>query len=99
MEKSQQKYLILVALMVLEAATIAFAFPQPQPEPYSLKVKRESGVAPSIPLLRRAPSPKTKEEWGAWAHAHRQGLKAKYGGSAEEKSQGKHERRSNGTNM
>lgn len=65
---------------ITKTAIIIFAFPQPQPETYALNAKRDTRVAlMPIPLLRRAPSQNTTDEWGIRAHTHRQGLEEKYG--------------------
>ncbi|KAF8972676.1 aspartic peptidase A1 [Flammula alnicola] len=46
----------------------------------------------SMSLKKRAPSPRTPEEWGIWAKNHREGLEAKYGNT-------RHEKRGAGTNL
>ncbi|KAJ3491416.1 hypothetical protein NLJ89_g11336 [Agrocybe chaxingu] len=42
----------------------------------------------SMALRRRTPSPKTAEEWGVWAKAHREGLQAKYGNKMSKRGTG-----------
>ena len=44
-------------------------------------------------LRKRAPSPKTADDWGVWAKEHREGLQAKYG------RDGSLQKRSTGTNL
>lgn len=56
----------------------------------------QSGAAPvagqTMALKKRAPSPKTMDEWGVWAKKHRAGLEAKYGEDPLQK-------RTTGTNL
>ncbi|KAF8801329.1 aspartic peptidase A1 [Phlegmacium glaucopus] len=39
----------------------------------------QSGTGQTMALKKRAPSPKTMDDWGIWAKNNRQGLEAKYG--------------------
>ncbi|KAF9442665.1 acid protease [Macrolepiota fuliginosa MF-IS2] len=104
MGKLQQTCLTLAALVALEPTITAYASPQaqPVPQPYpnlnnspKKRVAVRSGTT-SMPLQRRASSPRTKEEWGEWAYEHRQGLAHKYG---EHGKEGKDKKRSTGTNL
>ncbi|KAJ3557477.1 hypothetical protein NP233_g11731 [Leucocoprinus birnbaumii] len=108
----RKKTIVYTALVVLEAASLTTATPYPAPAPAPpspQNAKRSSthdhgrgvdGVTTTIPLLRRSPKPKTKDEWGEWAYQQRQGLDQKYGGSKPADEEGKEkEKRSTGTNL
>ncbi|KAF5362015.1 hypothetical protein D9756_002632 [Leucocoprinus leucothites] len=97
----RKKNIVLTALVALEAASLTSATSYPGPHPHEISPGTPNAKR-SIPLVRRSPTPKTKEEWGEWAHQQRQGLSQKYGaggagGKADES--GTKEKRSTGTNL
>jgi cathepsin D len=46
----------------------------------------------TMALKKRAPSPRTMDDWGVWARENREGLEAKYGNDPRKK-------RGTGTNL
>lgn len=74
--------LLSLAFLFLAPSSNAFAIP---------KATTPSGQ--SLGLLRRAPSPRTADEWGVWAKNHKDVVTSKYGGT------GTNQKRSSGTNL
>lgn len=111
MVNTPRKKLVLTALVAFEAATFTSATPyslDPSSSSSSLSFSSTERTSTpnakrSISLIRRAPKPKTKEEWGEWAYQQRQGLNQKYRGSSSNRSdtesEAKKEKRSTGTNL
>ncbi|KAL9713804.1 hypothetical protein Ac2012v2_003415 [Leucoagaricus gongylophorus] len=112
MVNTPRKKLVLTALVAFEAASLTSATPHSLGPPSSSSLsfastERRSTSTPnakrSIPLIRRTPTPKSKEEWGEWAYQQRQGLSQKYKGGSSNKTNAdsgmKKEKRSTGTNL
>ncbi|KAF9482635.1 aspartic peptidase A1 [Pholiota conissans] len=73
----------LVVAILLSFTLETSAVPQAE-------TSRSGGL--TIPIKKRAPSPRTSDEWGVWAKSQREGLEAKYGNPGKT-------RRATGTNL
>jgi cathepsin D len=72
--------------------SLAFLFLAPSSNAFTIpKATTPSGQ--SLGLFRRAPSPRTADEWGVWAKNHKDVVTSKYGGT------GPNQKRSSGTNL